>query len=655
MLLTSEQTEKKSFASSPTYCAYPWQQLIIDLTGEVVPCCFWSGYGNVGKPLGNTNVNSLDEIWNGPEYQALRRANATGNLEGHPCHQCMAYAWANGNYPPFSSPIPWRHESGHCYLVEIPERFVRLTGESLKDAELLEDGVPLPFSGAMHDEIRKLGGGRYSVWGQSLYFSTSDNSDLSDNGRTYELNSPQGRIKLQGLVVDAVSGTNILKAREEYKEGVEVMSAKPTMISLISTADCNIDCPGCSQNMVRLVRVQHRAETVPDILAHVRYLYQFIWHGGEPYLIKRFRQFIDDFRTEDNPNLAFGFTSNGTMLTAKEFAKLQKFPRINASISMDSFNKETFEKIRKGADYDKVLSNVLRAIATYDAPDRVFSVGMIVCKSNFLELPENLKFAIEHDIGLNLSPVVIYPVTEQLDVFENYQLQTKGWQEALDKARNIMQQAVVENRPSVKRVDATGMLAELQATLDRAQQRYGKCNILEIVVDDPYHSLSQMARPGIILYHNTTNEVPAYCELVASSGRYTIQIPYGYTPQKVYWVLVHNLTEVSGRIAADWFECDDKCFITAKFEEKAVKPVHICVPRFAAVDRPRNISFANYGETTQDGLHVKGLTDIDDAYYSVMVEGRLNGKGLALRGRREYFHLTATRVTRRIRQFFKRI
>lgn len=608
----------------PVYCAYPWQEMIIDLTGEVVPCCFWSGYGNAGKPLGNTNVHSLDEIWNGPEYQALRRANATGNLEGHPCHQCMAYAWANGNYPPFSSPILWRHESGHCFLVEIPERFIKLAGESLKDAELLEDGVPLPFPGTIHDEIRKLGGGRYSVWGRSLYFSAPDNSDPSDNGRTYELNSPHGRIKLQGLVVDSVSGKNILKAREEYREGVEVMSAKPTMISLISTADCNIDCPGCSQNMVRLVRVQHRAETVPDVLAHVRYLYQFIWHGGEPYLIKRFRQFIDDFRTEDNPNLAFGFTSNGTMLTAKEFDKLQKFPRINASISMDSFNKETFEKIRKGADFDKVLGNVLQAVEAYDAPDRVFSVGMIVCKSNFLELPENLKFAIEHDIGLNLSPVVIYPVTERLDVYANFSEQTKDWQEALDKSRDLMQKAVVENRLSVKRVDVTGMLAELQTILDRAKERYHECAILEVVVDDPFNSLSQMVRPGILLYHKPTNKILAYCELAAGSGRYTIQVPYGYTPETVYWEFVHNLLESSARAVAGWFKHKDKALMKMKFEEKAVMPVHICIPRFVAVERPRNISFANYGETTPDGLHVNEPEDITEAYRHLTAEELFN-------------------------------
>jgi radical SAM protein with 4Fe4S-binding SPASM domain len=602
--------------SLPKYCAYPWQQLIIDLTGEVVPCCFWSGYGNVGKPLGNTNVNSLDEIWNGSEYQALRSANASGKLEGHPCHQCMAYAWSNGNYPPFSSPIPWRDESGHCYLVEIPERFVKLAGESLKDAELLEDGVPLPFSGAMHDEIRKLGGGRYSVWGRSLYFSTPDNSDPSDNGRTYELNSPQGRIKLQGLVVDTVSGTNILKAREEYKEGVEVMSAKPTMISLISTADCNIDCPGCSQNMVRLVRVQHRAETVPDILAHVRYLYQFIWHGGEPYLIKRFRQFIDDFRTEDNPNLAFGFTSNGTMLTAKEFAKLQKFPRINASISMDSFNKETFEKIRKGADYDKVLSNVLRAIATYDAPDRVFSVGMIVCKSNFLELPENLKFAIEHDIGLNLSPVVIYPVTEQLDIYSDFTKQTVGWRDVLEQAKLVVSKAKQDNQPSVRRVDPTGMLDAIENILNDAEETYKQTVTIEFEIRDPFGVLHQMKRPGILLIDDGGRPL-GYTELnPLVMGIYQVTISVDAAAKK--WQLLHDLYEPMGVVREN--------VIRSNWQGK--RTTVISIPKFIALNRQANVQYAQYGETTPEGLKVSDLQQITHKYLKLKSFETESGKGV---------------------------
>jgi radical SAM protein with 4Fe4S-binding SPASM domain len=643
--------------SEPTtqrYCAYPWQQMVVDLTGEVVPCCFWSGYGNTGKPLGNTNVNTVEEIWNGPGYQALRRANASGNLEGHPCRECMAYAWAGGNYPPFSSPIPWRHESGHCFIVEIPEGFAIAAGDRLAEAKLFEDGFELEHSGALHEDIRAIGAGRYSVWGGTLYFSSSDNSEPSENGRVYELRAGEHRVALKGLVLGCKSSENIQAAKKEYADGVEIMKAKPTMISLISTADCNIDCPGCSQNTVRLVRVQHRAETVPDVLEYVPYLYQFIWHGGEPFLIKRFRQFIDDFQTEDNPNLTFGFTSNGTMLTAKEFEKLQKFPRINASFSVDSFRKETFERIRKGADFEKVLANVCRAIDGYDAPTRVYSVGMIVCKSNLLELPANLQFAIDRDIGLNLSPVVIYPVTERLDVFRDFEVQTEGWREAIDAAKKVVAAAAQQARPSMRRVDPTGMVLEIERIFNAAAERHRGAAEIEFVVHDPHRSLSRMSCPGIILFDVLTNQSVAYCELDHGSGRYLLEVPGGHAPDGVYWALAHSLLEPSGWVVSGWFEHVDKRDMAKRFEDKEVLPALVCVPMFSALERPKNIHFSRYGESTPEGLNVVDPKDISFAYGQLVASERQSGGGLVMDGRGASVRTALSRIKRRVSQSLRR-
>jgi radical SAM protein with 4Fe4S-binding SPASM domain len=625
--------------SEPRYCAYPWQQMIVDLSGEVVPCCFWSGYGNSGQPLGNTNINTLEEIWNGAEYQALRHANAAGKLEGHPCNRCMAYTWANGSYPPFTSPISWRREAGHCFLVEIPERFWRESGAFLAESVLLEDGVPLPFPSALHDDIRREGSGRYSFWGDTLYFSTSDNSDPARNGRRYELSNARGRVTLQGLDADSPSGRNILQSHEEYKAGAELMSAKPTMISLISTADCNIDCPGCSQNLVRLVRVQHRKETVPDVLAHVPYLHQFIWHGGEPYLIKRFRQFIDDFTREDNPNLSFGFTSNGTMLTAKELEKLDKFPRINASVSVDSFNKITFEKIRAGADYDKVIENLLRALGTYETPGRIFSVGMIICKSNFLELPQNLQYAIDHDIGLNLSPVVIYPMTEQLNVFEDFHRQTRGWKEALQGARAIVAKAIEEKRPAMRRVNPTGMLQELESILQRAEATHAKSAEVKFRINDPHASLKSMQRPGIVFHHKKADTVLAYAELVSGDERGTVRLPGEYAAREIYWALVHNLADPIGQLHAQPLHRIDVSI-----------PLTINLPAFKPIAPIKNISFSNYGETTPQGLNVRHPQDIADAHRR-LDRTYTPSSNIVVNDWRTHMYLMARDVARRTRNW----
>lgn len=77
-----------------------------------------------------------------------------------------------------------RAESGHCWLADVP-------GDLLSDKDaasrlrVFEDGNALGPAHAGHDEVRTVGLGRYSHWGDTLYFSTSDNSDPRTNGRRY--------------------------------------------------------------------------------------------------------------------------------------------------------------------------------------------------------------------------------------------------------------------------------------------------------------------------------------------------------------------------------------------------------------------------------------------------------------------------------------
>jgi FkbM family methyltransferase len=85
---------------------------------------------------------------------------------------------------------PYMNENGLCWTVELkdlvsiadhdyaPHRSVLLLYEN--DELLLPAHTP-------HDDIRILGGGRYSHWAETLYFSTSDGSNPNTNGRRYHI------------------------------------------------------------------------------------------------------------------------------------------------------------------------------------------------------------------------------------------------------------------------------------------------------------------------------------------------------------------------------------------------------------------------------------------------------------------------------------
>lgn len=84
-------------------------------------------------------------------------------------------------------PLKFIHrEIGRCAVVGLP------AGIGDEQYELWEDDIRLGPKASLHDDIRKHGHGRYSIWGAQLYFSASDDSDPKDNGRAYRLKRSNG-------------------------------------------------------------------------------------------------------------------------------------------------------------------------------------------------------------------------------------------------------------------------------------------------------------------------------------------------------------------------------------------------------------------------------------------------------------------------------
>jgi len=90
---------------------------------------------------------------------------------------------------------------GHCFTVRLAEDLPR--GDTADDPYvsqlvLFEDGLGLGPPHAMHDRIRQKGRGLFSHWHDTLYLSSSDNTDPRMNGRDYRAYAPpvhQGRVQ----------------------------------------------------------------------------------------------------------------------------------------------------------------------------------------------------------------------------------------------------------------------------------------------------------------------------------------------------------------------------------------------------------------------------------------------------------------------------
>lgn len=81
--------------STPGYyprCQAPWQTIMITASGHVFPCAYRNSYENHSElsHCGNINENTLEEIWNGEEFQRLRENMGKGDLKKAGCSNCLA-------------------------------------------------------------------------------------------------------------------------------------------------------------------------------------------------------------------------------------------------------------------------------------------------------------------------------------------------------------------------------------------------------------------------------------------------------------------------------------------------------------------------------------------------------------------------------------
>ncbi|MGN6179746.1 MAG: hypothetical protein ACTHNW_11235 [Mucilaginibacter sp.] len=83
--------------------------------------------------------------------------------------------------------IGLKSDSGYCYKIgyDLTALGDSQTSPQASTLILFENGVQLGPAHSNHKSIREYGLGQYSHWGNTLYFSTSDNSNPLTNGRVY--------------------------------------------------------------------------------------------------------------------------------------------------------------------------------------------------------------------------------------------------------------------------------------------------------------------------------------------------------------------------------------------------------------------------------------------------------------------------------------
>lgn len=198
----------------------------------------------------------------------------------------------------------------------------------------------------------------------------------------------------QVLIFKMLSKQNKVLNKKEKTEGLLVLKSKPQRIVFEVTNRCNLRCEMCAQSSrefdyrdldINLVK------KIEPILPYATDVSLFGW--GEPLVHK---QFLDIFDIVSKYGADIFVLTNGVLLTENVSRHMISKGLKYLNFSMDGATAETYDRIRRGSNFDKVITNIKNAVKIKKElwkKDPYLRMVFTATKRNIEEFPEFLKLA----------------------------------------------------------------------------------------------------------------------------------------------------------------------------------------------------------------------------------------------------------------------
>lgn len=184
----------------------------------------------------------------------------------------------------------------------------------------------------------------------------------------------------------------------DEKEGA---FAFPKFIALESTRLCNLRCKMCvcHSDSIEHSHVKSHPKhfdiekykwIVDQVAPYKDYIGICPQFQGEPFMSPYIREMIDYGKGKDIP---LGFTTNALLWTDEYIKHMIDANVNNICVSIDGATKETYEKIRIGGNYEKMVQNIekfftmRKELSPHNPPLPYFSVNATKIPENEHELP----------------------------------------------------------------------------------------------------------------------------------------------------------------------------------------------------------------------------------------------------------------------------
>jgi len=176
---------------------------------------------------------------------------------------------------------------------------------------------------------------------------------------------------------------NRMRIAASYFRRQAVLPGGPIEVTLESTAKCNLYCPMCPRHIYTFNDESMDLDLFQKIIADCKDYVEFAWpYGiGEPMIHPNIFEMI---RITREAGIRTGISTNATLLDEKRADMLLDSGLDYLILAFDGATKESYEKYRVGADFDRTRENILNFLKKKcDQGSSMFTVlQMVLLKDN---------------------------------------------------------------------------------------------------------------------------------------------------------------------------------------------------------------------------------------------------------------------------------
>ncbi|HYR90198.1 MAG TPA: radical SAM protein [Terriglobia bacterium] len=180
---------------------------------------------------------------------------------------------------------------------------------------------------------------------------------------------------------------NRLQIAASYFRHKTVLSGGPIEITLESTAKCNLYCPMCPRHIYTFDNENMDLALYKKIVEDCKDYVEFVWpYGiGEPMIHPNIFEMI---RITRDAGIRTGMSTNATLLDERRRDMLLDSGLDYVILAFDGASKETYEKYRFGATFEKTRENILNFLQRkLDRKSPIYVVlQMVMLKENSHEV-----------------------------------------------------------------------------------------------------------------------------------------------------------------------------------------------------------------------------------------------------------------------------